>query len=94
MKPNKEALELIIKNAVTALKGFTQYQNNATGKATSRDFDAFLGGYISGASMYYNEVTALTEKQFEADLKYITIEVSKQMDMEVDPQDITAQKIG
>lgn len=68
----------IVQTAIKQLTAFKDFQDREMGGLTIRDFDVWLGGYISGVSRFYFTVGGnLSEKEFENDLREIAQKVSE-----------------
>lgn len=73
----KKTQDKIIKLGIKQLTAFKDFQDKECGGMTIRDFDVWLGGYISGVSHYYHLVEKCSEEVFENDLMEIAMSISK-----------------
>lgn len=71
--------KFMLRMGMEQLAAFKDFQDREQGGMTIRDFDVWLGGFISGISHYYNEKAKgkMTEKKFADNLTKIAMKISK-----------------
>lgn len=76
-------MEELIKIAILQLKAFKKFQEETYGEMTVKDFDVWLGGYVSGISHVYGpsieKEEELVKKLDEIAMAIATSDVAKEI---------------